>query len=463
MRSTPRLCRERPQPFIDSDSIQDDPTLTLMKIRIYTPFLPFPPSEGGLQHIFNQIDALAQLGNEIETVCWLNSPLAVKGAIEKNPAAWNSKVKILCFQEKTLHARTAAEWAEISPDQLAAKDPVGFSAWDRGLRVVSSLVGTGASPENYYFPIHLDRRADIPQTDLDIFHYSFSYNWLSKRSIKTARKTAVYFQNIESDLFGIRAEKENFLPFKLVHQLNQKKLKAHEKAIERFADEIWQVSPKDHEQLQIPAEKTHRIVGPVFAKNILEHRRNLFYQFLKTDSNKAPKKINLGFIGGTDYEPNRIALEWIIQKLCPLLNARHFDGELLVVGKQTSHHLKNLATPFAFVKFLGFLPSLEDWWSSLNFMLVPDLTGAGVRIKLLESVASGLPVITHPMASERCHPLVSESPLVCSRLSAAEWTDEIMSPTASEKRKLLSELEFNRGISGEYTYEFLKDSSFLKS
>jgi hypothetical protein len=171
-----------------------------MKIRIYTPFLPFPPSEGGLQHIFNQIEALARLGHEVETVCWLNSPAEVQKAIAKNPAAWNERVKILCFQETKPVSRTANEWAQVFVGEGTSISPLHFSKWRRSWRVLTSLYSASASPEDYYFPKHLDRRKELPSVDLEIIHYSFSYNWLAKNAKNTSQRTAVYFQNIESDL-----------------------------------------------------------------------------------------------------------------------------------------------------------------------------------------------------------------------------------------------------------------------
>lgn len=117
-----------------------------------------------------------------------------------------------------------------------------------------------------------------------------------------------------------------------------------------------------------------------------------------------------------------------------------------------------MAAPFGpRVRFEGFVQNLDEWWASLSFSLIPDLTGAGVRIKLLESVASGIPVLVTEMGIERCATPIQNSELVFVSDDPKKWVEHVMQFQPFQHRKRFLESPFNSGLDGREIYRFLNE------
>jgi glycosyltransferase involved in cell wall biosynthesis len=129
----------------------------------------------------------------------------------------------------------------------------------------------------------------------------------------------------------------------------------------------------------------------------------------------------IGFVGGMHFRPNQLSAEWILDSVAPELEQRKFAGELLIAGKNPSNALVAKAKRFPFVQVLGFVPDLSSFWSDVSYSLSPHLEGSGVRTKLWESLASGIPVLTHVAALEQVSDELKGHPLLKTADSPDEW------------------------------------------
>jgi hypothetical protein len=108
---------------------------------------------------------------------------------------------------------------------------------------------------------------------------------------------------------------------------------------------------------------------------------------------------------------------------------------------------------------MGFVPDLEPFWASLSFALVPHLTGSGVRIKLLEALASGIPTLATSEAALRIHPDLRVSPLLKVSDDPSLWVDMLMKAQPFEHRleEPGSILAAGKGFDGREVYRFLSE------
>jgi glycosyltransferase involved in cell wall biosynthesis len=74
------------------------------------------------------------------------------------------------------------------------------------------------------------------------------------------------------------------------------------------------------------------------------------------------------------------------------------DARLVVAGRGTAS-LKGLA-PEPGVELVGEVPSGPAFLRGLSLLLFPLERGSGMKVKVLESIASGLPVVTTPTGAE---------------------------------------------------------------
>lgn len=408
-------------------------------IRIFSPFFPFPAHEGAFQVIYEQAQGLCDLGFEVELVVWKSGPGEIEHKTEREyPGLFDGRIRLRCL----------------------AYDQERESRVIRIARVVASLASPRSSPEEFFYPRAMIKSVQEAFRDedeaLNIYHYSFAYGWLSGMGRRRPPgKTVVVFHNLESDLFMERAKEAICArsPGAPVHLLNAAKLRAHESAISNLIDEAWFVSSVDHDEYKRKRPGApSRFVPPVFSPAIWSARSAGLRKATVT-------KTILGFVGALDFIPNQQSAAWVIDRLAPELSKRGFAGEVWIVGKECPAELVQRASAHPFVKVLGFVADLDEYWSKLSYSLIPHVSGSGVRVKLLESLASGVPVLANAAAVERIDPSLRKNPYLHVSEDPGEWADRVMrgAPMSDRERFAGSEQNLPSELRATEVYRFLRE------
>lgn len=104
----------------------------------------------------------------------------------------------------------------------------------------------------------------------------------------------------------------------------------------------------------------------------------------------------LFFMGKLDYQPNREALTFLAGQVLPELER---DGggpcRLLVCGGPTP-----AVAPHPGMVFAGRVPDIVPYVRRADICLAPIFTGSGTRLKILEYMAAGKPVVATPKGAE---------------------------------------------------------------
>ncbi len=104
------------------------------------------------------------------------------------------------------------------------------------------------------------------------------------------------------------------------------------------------------------------------------------------------------FAGSMAYPPNAEALRWLLGTIWPAVRATLPQARLLVVGRDVPADLAASAPPG--VTFTGFVPDIAEVYATARVVLCPMLSGAGTRLKVLEGLATGLPLVSTTMGAE---------------------------------------------------------------
>jgi len=104
------------------------------------------------------------------------------------------------------------------------------------------------------------------------------------------------------------------------------------------------------------------------------------------------------FTGSFGYAPNAEALEWLLSEIWPRVLARRDDARLLVVGRDVPPRLEALAGES--VTIAGWVPEMQPWFDRARAVLAPMRSGGGTRLKVLDGLASGRPLISTTMGAE---------------------------------------------------------------
>lgn len=104
------------------------------------------------------------------------------------------------------------------------------------------------------------------------------------------------------------------------------------------------------------------------------------------------------FLGSFRHTPNQTALAWFTRKVLPRVVERRPEARLVVVGSDPPprYGLPSLAA----IELRGFVEDIREPLSRYAVFVCPILSGSGVRVKLLEAFAAGIPVVSTGMGAE---------------------------------------------------------------
>jgi glycosyltransferase involved in cell wall biosynthesis len=130
----------------------------------------------------------------------------------------------------------------------------------------------------------------------------------------------------------------------------------------------------------------------------------------------------LVFIGAMDYVPNSEAAIHFATKIWPHIRSRIPGVELVIVGASPGPPVLALGN-LPGVKVAGSVPDVRPYYRGALAAVVPLLSGGGTRLKILEAMAAGVPVISTPLGAE-CLDLVDCEHLMHAAAEAPEaWVE----------------------------------------
>jgi GT2 family glycosyltransferase/glycosyltransferase involved in cell wall biosynthesis len=105
------------------------------------------------------------------------------------------------------------------------------------------------------------------------------------------------------------------------------------------------------------------------------------------------------FVGSFRHDPNRVAMEWFVNRVLPVILERQPGAKLVMAGSDPppAHAYADYAGA---VRMLGFVDDVREPLSRYAVFVCPILSGSGVRVKLLEAYAAGIPVVSTRVGAE---------------------------------------------------------------
>jgi glycosyltransferase involved in cell wall biosynthesis len=109
------------------------------------------------------------------------------------------------------------------------------------------------------------------------------------------------------------------------------------------------------------------------------------------------------FLGALDWRPNLDAVQILLDDVFPAVRAQIPTARLAIVGRSPPEWLRRRVAPLDFVDLYAAVPDVRPYLGECGVMAVPLRIGGGSRLKILEALASGLPVVSTRIGAEGLH------------------------------------------------------------
>lgn len=108
----------------------------------------------------------------------------------------------------------------------------------------------------------------------------------------------------------------------------------------------------------------------------------------------APSKTVIIFHGLYSYPPNREAFDLIETEIAPRIGRRFPDAIFILAGTHAPRMDKEN------VRSIGFVPDLDKFLACADVAIVPIIHGSGTRLKVLDYLSAGLPIVSTRKGAE---------------------------------------------------------------
>jgi polysaccharide biosynthesis protein PslH len=153
-------------------------------------------------------------------------------------------------------------------------------------------------------------------------------------------------------------------------------------------DLLVPITERDGAILDNLGNKKPRHVSPtgIDAQVLIPHAKNLEHP-------------SLFHIGSLEWAPNQEGLIWFVEKVWPKILLKFPELKFYIAGRQAPEWLVRRFTVPNIV-FMGEVPDAYQFIKSKSIMVVPLFSGSGMRIKIIEGMALGKPIVTTPIGTE---------------------------------------------------------------
>lgn len=193
--------------------------------------------------------------------------------------------------------------------------------------------------------------------------------------------------NVESALLRRYAEKDVSLFKKMYARITASKLESYERDVADKFHRILVCSDQDRDLLHgtimnIPIHVTPNGVDCDY------------YQPLPMN----PASKDMVFVGSMDYHANISGVLYFVHHILPLIHEKYPETHFVIVGKNPPEAIRRLAGERIVVT--GMVPDVRPYLARARVVVVPLLVGGGTRLKILEAMACGRPIVSTSLGAE---------------------------------------------------------------
>ncbi len=201
--------------------------------------------------------------------------------------------------------------------------------------------------------------------------------------------TVLFQHNMESQIWKRMAAHHSNVVGRAFLRLQFQRMFRWEDRLSRLFDGVITVSAEDSRF----ARDTYRLT------NVLgDVPPGVDTEFFKPAATSSQP--TLAFLGSMDWMPNIEGIRWFVREAYPAVKRTVGDVRLRIIGRRPGPEIRALAQDDPSIEVTGTVDDVRPWLRDASAMIVPLLSGGGTRIKILEAMAFGTPVLSTTVGAE---------------------------------------------------------------
>lgn len=193
---------------------------------------------------------------------------------------------------------------------------------------------------------------------------------------------AIVFDMVDTHF--IRLQREYEISNKAATLAEAKRYRKLESKLAQASDLVWCASLEDKQAMQTVTDTRIEVVPTI-------HQ-------LRDPGESFEKREHLLFIGNFAHRPNEDAILFFMREVYPLVRETLPNVRLDIVGDNASAAIS--AYNSGQVRILGYVPDVEPYLRERRVFIAPLRFGAGIKGKVGEAMAYGIPVVTTTIGAE---------------------------------------------------------------
>jgi O-antigen biosynthesis protein len=287
-------------------------------------------------------------------------------------------------------------------------------------------------------PARLARRLREERFDLALLSRPRVAQEMLGRLRRHSPQTRVVFDTV--DLHFLRLQREAELGGNPALAAEAARYRKMEARLARRCDQVWCVSEQEAAAIRALAPQARTAIVPTIHAPA---PRSAGYQ----------ERQGLLFVGNFRHRPNADAMLFFAGQIRPLLQELLPGVALSVVGSDAPPEVQDLNSPP--IQIHGFVPDLDPLLQGRRVFVCPLRFGAGMKGKVGQALAAGLPVVTTSIGAEGIglvdgeHALIADDPRGFAARVAEVYRDEALWRRLSENGRRLVAERFSPAVAAQ--------------
>lgn len=276
-------------------------------------------------------------------------------------------------------------------------------------------------------------------TDFDLVVLEQAHMFIFGRSVSAIPGLVLDAQNLEHRLMRQLSEHLPRFRSRVRHRLDAAKFARIEKAIFNRADLVAACSEYDADQISAMSPRSHVLVRP----NGVDCQEFAY----RAPTDDLP--MNVVMTGTLGYFPNLDAARWIHDEIWPLVRAQVPQANFCLIGARCPPDIAALDSPADGFNVVGFVEDVRPWLSDSRVFLMPLRMGSGTRLKALQAMAAGCPIVSTARGVEG---LGADDSLVRVKETAREIADGVVALLCDEEMRVTQARNARRYVEDNFRW-----------